>query len=239
MIDDSQGISATALMGHSRPDKRSVTQLRTMGCVVGMLSRADGSARFTLGKSSVLCSVYGPTASRPRDEKLDHAHIQVVFSPVSGISGTQERTYEHFIRQVVEAIVLSALHPRTTIQITLQVLFDDGSILSTAINAAVLALIDAGIPLSKTCSAVTCMISKEGVLLLDPVLLECSEAQSMHILVPDATSSEVLAVHSTGLFETDEFDACFELSALAASSIHDFMRAAMERKVQKEQGVDA
>ncbi|KAJ1339692.1 hypothetical protein BSLG_005725 [Batrachochytrium salamandrivorans] len=199
-----------------------------MGCVVGMLSRADGSARFTL-------------ASRPRDEKLDHAHIQVVFSPVSGISGTQERTYEHFIRQVVEAIVLSALHPRTTIQITLQVLFDDGSILSTAINAAVLALIDAGIPLSKTCSAVTCMISKEGVLLLDPVLLECSEAQSMHILVPDATSSEVLAVHSTGLFETDEasFDACFELSALAASSIHDFMRAAMERKVQKEQGVDA
>ncbi|KAH6562886.1 hypothetical protein BASA50_001653 [Batrachochytrium salamandrivorans] len=226
-------------MGHSRPDKRSATQLRTMGCVIGMLSRADGSARFSLGDSNVLCSVYGPTAARARDERLDQACIQVVFNPVSGASGTQERMYERHVRQMVEALILTTLHPRTTIQITLQVLSNDGSILATAMNAVVLALIDAGIPLRITCASTTCMINQDGTLLLDPVSMEVSEAQSIHTLMFDTTTSEVMGIDSTGLFDTEEFDSCYELSKLAASSIHSFMRAAIERKIKKEQGVDS
>ncbi|KAH6571759.1 hypothetical protein BASA60_007017 [Batrachochytrium salamandrivorans] len=162
-------------MGHSRPDKRSATQLRTMGCVIGMLSRADGSARFSLGDSNVLCSVYGPTAARARDERLDQACIQVVFNPVSGASGTQERMYERHM----------------------------------------------------------------GLYCWIPVSMEVSEAQSIHTLMFDTTTSEVMGIDSTGLFDTEEFDSCYELSKLAASSIHSFMRAAIERKIKKEQGVDS
>ncbi|KAH9266068.1 hypothetical protein BASA83_010805 [Batrachochytrium salamandrivorans] len=106
-------------------------------------------------------------------------------------------------------------------------------------NAVVLALIDAGIPLRITCASTTCMINQDGTLLLDPVSMEVSEAQSIHTLMFDTTTSEVMGIDSTGLFDTEEFDSCYELSKLAASSIHSFMRAAIERKIKKEQGVDS
>ena len=48
----------------------------------------------------------------------------------------------------------------------------DGSILSSAINAMILALLDSGIPMKATCCAVSCMISKDGDLILDPTVLE-------------------------------------------------------------------
>lgn len=51
------------------------------------------------------------------------------------------------MRAAVDAVILSSLHPRTTIQIVVQVVQDDGSLLSTAVNAATLALLDAGIAL--------------------------------------------------------------------------------------------
>nr|KAJ3422609.1 Exosome component 5 [Polyrhizophydium stewartii] len=219
----------------SRPDKRGATQLRTMGCVLGPLSRADGSARFSFGDSSVLCSVYGPAPVRTRDEKLDQATVSVVFNPVSGVSGTQERLYERYIREVVEALVLSAMHPRTAINITAQVLANDGSILATAMNAVLLALVDAGVPMQATCAAAHAIINRDGSLLLDPVALEVEEGQSAHTFVFDTAADGILAVDSAGLFTQEEFDACFELTSMAAKTVLAFMRKAIERKIIKEQ----
>lgn len=50
-------------------------------------------------------------------------------------------------RTFAEAI-LTNLHPRSEILITLHILSQDGSVLATCINACTLALIDAGIPMS-------------------------------------------------------------------------------------------
>ncbi|KAI8915124.1 ribosomal protein S5 domain 2-type protein [Entophlyctis helioformis] len=240
--------------GRTRPDKRSATQLRTMGCVLGLLSRADGSARFTLGPSgfaslhpncssgdsSVLCAVYGPTSVRARDEKLDRADVQVLFQPLTGATSTQDKVLERCVRETAESLILTALHPRTSIRIIVQVLADDGPVLATAINAVVLALIDAGIAMQATAAAVTLMVDRDGTLLLDPrdlTVLGVQESQSMHTLVFDATAGDVLAIESTGLFGQEEFDVCHELAKLATDSIHAFMRAAIERKIKKEQGL--
>lgn len=42
----------------------------------------------------------------------------------------------------------AALHPRTSIQVVLQVLQDDGALLSASLNATCAALLDAGIPMA-------------------------------------------------------------------------------------------
>lgn len=42
-----------------RQDAREVHQLRRQGCEIAVLSRADGSASFTQGKTTVLASVFG------------------------------------------------------------------------------------------------------------------------------------------------------------------------------------
>ncbi len=45
------------------------------------------------------------------------------------------------------AVFLAALHPRTLVQVILQVENDNGALLACALNAACAALMDAGIPM--------------------------------------------------------------------------------------------
>lgn len=43
-----------------RRDKRTAQQMRPLKCDCSVLTRSDGSARFSVGNTSVLASVYGP-----------------------------------------------------------------------------------------------------------------------------------------------------------------------------------
>lgn len=61
---------------------------------------------------------------------------------------SQERSLE--LRRAMEAIIHLELHPRSQIDIFVEVLQVDGSDYCASVNAATLALIDAGIPI-KVC----------------------------------------------------------------------------------------
>ena len=65
----------------------------------------------------------------------------------------QERMCEHIIRGTVEGVLQAALHPRTAISVSLQVLSEDGGLLACALNAACAALVDAAVPLNRTFGA--------------------------------------------------------------------------------------
>lgn len=52
------------------------------------------------------------------------------------------------LQRTFSEAILTQLHPRSEILITLHILSQDGSVLSTCINACTLALIDAGVPMS-------------------------------------------------------------------------------------------
>ena len=43
-----------------RRDKRTAQQMRALKCNCSVLARSDGSARFCIGSTTVLASVYGP-----------------------------------------------------------------------------------------------------------------------------------------------------------------------------------
>ncbi len=48
-----------------------MARLREMKCELGLLERADGSARLVQGNTSVLCGVYGPAEVRMAKELCD------------------------------------------------------------------------------------------------------------------------------------------------------------------------
>lgn len=57
-------------------------------------------------------------------------------------------------------------------EISLLLLMCDVQVLSAAINAVTMALIDAGIPMNAVVGSVTCMIGEENVILMDPTMEE-------------------------------------------------------------------
>lgn len=62
---------------------------------------------------------------------------------------------QHTISQAFAATLLTHVYPHSTITIQLHVLSQDGSLLAACINAATLALIDAGVPMTDYMSACT------------------------------------------------------------------------------------
>ena len=46
-------------------------ELRALSCELGLLERADGSARVLQGDTSVLCAVYGPAEVKSSKEECD------------------------------------------------------------------------------------------------------------------------------------------------------------------------
>ena len=72
----------------ARVDGREANQLRPLATEQSLLNRADGSASFSQGATSVLAAVYGPAQPKmARKELIDRCAVEVVFKPQNGIAG--------------------------------------------------------------------------------------------------------------------------------------------------------
>ena len=70
-------VTQKKVTGETKGRQRSMET--TMKCTMGLLNRADGSARLTHGKSEVLVAVFGPMECvRQKDELKDRASVRVV-----------------------------------------------------------------------------------------------------------------------------------------------------------------
>lgn len=106
-------------------------QLRAMTSEMGVLQRANGSARVVQGQTAVLCAVYGPAEVKASRELYDRAVVEVTVSPESGLSGPRERLLEQLVTSCCEAAIQVHLHPHTALSITLQVERDAGAVCGT------------------------------------------------------------------------------------------------------------
>eukprot|EP00735_Rhodelphis_limneticus_P014048 TRINITY_DN8027_c0_g1::TRINITY_DN8027_c0_g1_i1::g.20140::m.20140 TRINITY_DN8027_c0_g1::TRINITY_DN8027_c0_g1_i1::g.20140 ORF type:complete len:244 (+),score=33.61,sp/Q9LX74/EXOS5_ARATH/43.27/2e-43,RNase_PH/PF01138.16/4.1e-28,RNase_PH_C/PF03725.10/0.087 TRINITY_DN8027_c0_g1_i1:69-800(+) len=182
-------------MNIERADGRTANQIRPLACEQGLLNRADGSARFSHNKTSVIVAVYGPGDVKPWNEKLDRCVLEVNYKPVSGQPTSREKERELLIRRSLEDIILTSLHPRTQINVIVQEIMEDGSSLAAAWNATCVALLDAGIPMRGLPLAVSCGITPDGDVYLD---LDSSEEKSVK------ASGTMLFSVAGGLNENDD-----------------------------------
>ncbi|SAM04316.1 hypothetical protein [Absidia glauca] len=221
-----------------RLDQRAdSTELRALSSSQNVLNRADGSARFSFGETSVIVSVCGPMDVSLRDEKLDEATVEVVVRPATGYAQTPEKLLEDTLRSTFEPIILSGMMPRTLIEIVVQIEKDDGSVLSAAVNGIGLALLDAGLPMKYMPASVTCMVDKStDEIMVDPTAQELENAASSHIFAFDSTSSKshVLLSNSIGQFSEQQYFACHDLCFEAVDKIQGFLRVSIESKKEKE-----
>lgn len=84
------------------------------------------------------------------------------------LTASKEKEYEQIIRQTFEPVIMAEKFPRAVISIVVQVIEDNGSLLSVAINAVSLALLDAGVPMLAVVTSATCGMLADGGLILDP-----------------------------------------------------------------------
>ncbi|CAN6675176.1 exosome complex component Ski6p [Trichomonascus vanleenenianus] len=164
-----------------RIDGRRWNELRHFNCRVNTHPSADGSSYVEQGLSKVVCIVKGPHEPDSRANTNPEALSVAVSLSVSPFSTTDRKKRLRNDRRVQEMAamlqrtfseaVLGHLHPRTQLTISLHVLAQDGGLLPACINAATLAVMDAGVPLYDYVSACSAALF-EATPLLDPSNLE-------------------------------------------------------------------
>lgn len=139
-----------------------------------------------------------------------------------------------YVQHNASAYVYAYVHIQPTKQ---QVIVDDGSILSAALNAATMALLNAGVEMTGMALSVTCCITSslaERSVLLDPCKSEEGEAAATADVATLSAGGGVLSCRAVGLMSREEYFACCEAAAQGTTAVRSFVRLSAEQKVNRE-----
>lgn len=151
-----------------------------------------------MGLTIALASVRGPMECQRRSDELpDRAVLEVVVRAAPFGWGADRRIsnphtdrrlleVSTMVQRAMEASILLQLHPKSRICLNILVLADDGGRLCAAINAATLAVMDAGIPMKDFCVACAAGVSGDETLVDLNRREESSNAGQPAVVLPCA-----------------------------------------------------
>ena len=158
-----------------RLDVRTVTEIRPITCVVGLLPRAHGSALFTRGETQSLTTVtLGTKLDEQRIEGLVPEYtkrfmLHYNFPPYSvgevrRVVGPGRREIGHgnLAERALRSLVPEETEFPYTIRVVSDILESNGSSSMATVCAASLALMDAGVPIRKAVAGIAMGLVKEG-----------------------------------------------------------------------------
>ncbi len=145
-----------------RLDGRKPGDFRPLKVEVGVLEKADGSARVELGKTKVLAAVYGPREMHPRHDTMPNkAVVRCKYDMISfsveerARPGPSRRSTEisKVLSEALESVVYTDRFPGMAIDIFVEVYQADASTRVAGLTAAAIALANAGIPMKDLVTA--------------------------------------------------------------------------------------
>mmetsp|Transcript_77941 Transcript_77941/g.158362 ORF Transcript_77941/g.158362 Transcript_77941/m.158362 type:complete len:234 (+) Transcript_77941:1-702(+) len=229
-------------MGTKRDDGRaSEATLRPLACELSCLHRPDGSALWKSGSTHVLAAVYGPIAPQNMNNEDDVGVVSVVIKSGMADNSNYETEMGEFLTRVLTACVDVSVFPRCIVEVVLQIIQSDGSLLACLLHGAVAALMDGGVDLLYLPVATTCLVganSGKHPIRLDPTSNEEEEERDSSIVVlvnEQKKPDKILGSHMVGLgVSLDDMLSCIQIASKACAAIPAFWRLAMEQKINRE-----
>ena len=203
-----------------------------LSCDLGGLTRCDGSAQFSCGSTVMLAGVLGPGEVKgANNELIDRASVQVSVHTLVGSGSVQDKAREEFLRQLTTSALLTTLHPRTRVHVSLQPL--DGDVTPSAgVNAACLALLDAAVEMRYLFAAVTIGVTGDGGLVLEPSSSQSCLAKMTFVF--DSVAQDILASQLEGKCSEKKFQECLAAGREASLRVFEFYREMVRKKFSKE-----
>lgn len=218
-----------------RKDGRAFNSLRDMKMEIGVLNNADGSAYVECGNNKILVGVYGPRElyskkhSKPDGAVLRCKYNMAPFSVKERKRPGPDRRSTEISKLISEAITPSIFlekYPRSSIDISIEVLEAEGGTRCLGIVGASLALADAEIPMRDLISA--CAVGKVD----DNIVVDLSEEEDqtgqadMPVAIMPRTG-DITFLQMDGNFSVTEFedalqlafDACYYINQLQQQTL--------------------
>src|SRR5436190_1628539 len=182
-VEVEEAVTREAILKGTRPDGRGFHDIRPLSCEVGVLPRVHGSAVFTRGETQAMCSVTLGTSSDEQlvdglTEEYNQKFMLHYYFPsysvgeVRPIRGPGRREIGHgaLAERSLVAVLPGVEDFPYTVRVISDILESNGSSSMASCCGGCLALMDAGVPITKPVAGISVGLVQEGdkkVLLTD------------------------------------------------------------------------
>jgi exosome complex component RRP41 len=189
------------------------------------------------GKTHIIAGVYGPRELHPRHLTLnDRAYLRVVYRMATFSVPDRKRPAPSRREREISMVIANALKPalfledfpKAVVDVFIQVIQADGGTRCAAINAASLALADAGIPMKSLIPAVA-VGKADGQLIVDLGDEEDKYGMGDVPLAIMPTTDELTLLQQDGSFTRGELTEAIEMGITACKYIHELQKDALQR----------
>ena len=224
--------------GAKRLDGRGVKDMRPIETEVGVIKKALGSAVFKFGNTHALSAVYGPKPFHPRflqdPQKLvlKCKYNMAPFSTSDRVRpGHSRRSIEisKVIKSALDNVVFVEDYPRTGVDIFIEIMQADASTRCAGLNAASIALADAGVPMRDLVSSCSVGVVEEKIV-LDVGGLEDNYGEVDFALATVGGQDKFVLLQMDGIVTRDQFIEMAELGKQGCAKIHDIQKQALKEK---------
>ena len=223
---------------NKRQNGRAIDELREVSIKAGIIKNADGSAIIEFGKNKIIAAVFGPKEVHPKHMmRNDRAIIKCRYHMMPFSTDTRknpslsrrEIEISKVIREAIEPAVIMEDYPRTAIDVYVEILQSDGGSRCAAINAASVALADAGINMRDLITA--CAAGKaEGKIILDVDDIEdkTGEADMPISILPNLGTITLFQLD--GCLSEEEFKQALDLATNGCKKLYELQKNALMNK---------
>lgn len=227
-----------------RCDGRRVDEPRRIMIKAGVLKNANGSAYIEFGENKILAGVFGPRDVHPKHlANTDRGilrcryHMQPfsVGERKNPAPSRREIEISKVIKEALEPAVMLENFPRTVVDVFIEILQADGGSRCAALDAAAVALADAGIPMRDMVSA--CAAGKVAdTIVLDINNEEDQEGQADMPLAYMPNLEKITLVQLDGVLTFEEYEKCVKTAIGGCKLVYELQKKALREKFFGENG---
>lgn len=236
-------VSSDLIKNGLRIDGRRLDELRPIESVVGILKNADGSALFKMGNTTAIAGVYGPRKVYPKhEEEAERAILRTRYSMAAFSTtersrpGPSRRSIEisKVTREALIPVIFLDEFPKTAIDVHIEILQADASTRVAGINAASLALADAGVPMADLVAS--CSAGKvAGHIVLDIAGKEDTEGELDLPVAYYKRKNLITLLQMDGTAAKEEVKEIIRLALKGCEKIYNIQRDALKKKYMAEE----
>ena len=227
-----------------RSDGRKVNETRKITIKAGVLKNASGSAYIEFGGNKILAGVFGPRDVHPKHMSNPDTGILRVRYHMEPFSvgerkkpapSRREIEISKVITEALRPAVMLEKFPRTALDVYLEVLQADGGTRCAALDAASVAIADAGIPMRDLVCA--CAAGKAADTIILDVNNEEDQAGQADMPIGYMPSlGKITLLQLDGVLTSDEYKKCIELGLEGCKQVYEIQKNALREKYFSDGG---
>ena len=221
-----------------RCDGRTIDEPRRIMIKAGVLKNADGSAYIEFGNNKIIVGVYGPRDVHPKhlaDTDSGILRCRYHMSPFSvderknPAPSRREIEISKVIKEALKPAVMLERFPRTVVDVFIEVLQADGGSRCAALDAASVALADAGIPMRDMVSAIASgKVADTIVLDVNNEEDQAGQADMPVGYMPNL--GKITLIQLDGILTQDEYKKCVQTAIDGCKLVYEIQKKALSDK---------